>query len=401
MKKVVLISTGQPSTNPRLVKEADALQNAGYEVTVLYSSFINWADSTDKELLSGVRWKHKLVGGSPSQQQNVYWFTRLRFKLTGILLKYFGMKFSLAERSQARAYDELLREGKGIKADWYIGHNLGALPVAVKAAKFNSAKAGFDFEDYHRGENVIKGIDYDRKVYLENKYVPELGYFSGASDMITAITKKNHPNFGGVFTTIYNCFPASQQPPLRTEMVNSKLSLFWFSQTVGFKRGLEEVIEALKILDDPLIQLTIAGRIDVYFKRYVDGLDDCTKKRIHFAGIVQPGLLPVFASKFDVGLALETGFSENNKMALSNKVFTYLLAGNAVIFSETDMQLDFNKKYHAGESFPVNNINALVEKIASYKNEAKLNLQRTHNFNLAKESLNWEMESKKLLDIIK
>ena len=51
MKKIVLITTGQPSTNPRIVKEADALHAAGYDVTVLYSFFISWAFEKDKILL--------------------------------------------------------------------------------------------------------------------------------------------------------------------------------------------------------------------------------------------------------------------------------------------------------------------------------------------------------------
>ena len=37
MKTIVLVTTGQPSTKPRIVKEADALQKAGFNVNVLYS----------------------------------------------------------------------------------------------------------------------------------------------------------------------------------------------------------------------------------------------------------------------------------------------------------------------------------------------------------------------------
>ena len=153
MKKIVLTRTGQPSTNLRIVKESDALHTAGYEVTLLYSFFVEWAAEKDSILLKNVPWKYLQIGGSPTDKKLLYLFTRIRNKIARILNKYVGNNFLLAERTQARAYDELLTEAKKIKEDWYIGHNLGALAVAVNAAKYNSARVGFDFEDYHRGEN--------------------------------------------------------------------------------------------------------------------------------------------------------------------------------------------------------------------------------------------------------
>ena len=55
-----------------------------------------------------------------------------------MLSPYIGASFCLFERTQARAYDELLREAKKIKADWYIGHNPGAMAINISnQSKFN------------------------------------------------------------------------------------------------------------------------------------------------------------------------------------------------------------------------------------------------------------------------
>jgi hypothetical protein len=110
--KIVLISSGQPATNPRLVKEADLLQNAGYDVTVLYCHFIPWADKADESLLKDVIWKHQLVGGSPTVQRAVFFATRLRHKIARKINAIVGNRWSSAERSQARAFDELLSAAK-------------------------------------------------------------------------------------------------------------------------------------------------------------------------------------------------------------------------------------------------------------------------------------------------
>ena len=399
-KKIVFITTGQPSVNPRIVKEADTFQAAGFDVTVLYSYFIHWAEEKDKVLLKNVSWKFKMVGGNEVDYKFLYFFTRLRFKISRVLNKYMGNKFSLAERAQARTYNELLHEAKKIKADWYVGHNLGALAIAVKAAKYNAAKAGFDFEDYHRGEGHDKHT-IERIVFLENKYIPYLSYYSTSSNLITNITTKNHSNFSGKVITLLNCFPLVQQPIFVEKTISDNtLNLFWFSQTVGLNRGIEILIEALKIINSSLIHLTLGGRCNDEIINYINQQNNLTKSNIHFEGIIQPEKLPSFSSYFDVGLALETGFSINNDIALSNKIFTYLLAGNAIILSQTSMQAAFNNKYKVGESFAVKDAESLAKKITFYLDNKKLNVQKKYNYELAKHKLNWENESKKLLEII-
>ena len=45
--RICLLTPGQLATNPRLVKEADALSAAGYEVSVICTSFLDWAMQHD------------------------------------------------------------------------------------------------------------------------------------------------------------------------------------------------------------------------------------------------------------------------------------------------------------------------------------------------------------------
>ncbi len=399
-KKIVLITTGQPSVNPRVVKEADALQAAGFDVTVLYSFFIQWAKEKDDVLLKNVAWSFKMIGGGQTQNKNTYLFTRLRCKLNNILSKYAGNKFLIAEKAQARAYNELLHAAKKIKADWYIGHNLGALAIAAKAAKHNTAKAGFDFEDYYRGEGHDEKT-IERIVFLENKYIPSLSYYSTASDFITRETKLSHPHFNIPVITLLNCFPLTQQPNFKEKNINDNtLNLFWFSQTIGLNRGLEILIKALKVINNSSIHLTLAGRCNTDFTDYLKLNYAEILSNIHFAGIIPPNDLPTFASQFDVGMALEINEPFNRDICLTNKVFTYLLAGNAIILSNTSMQHAFNNEHKIGVSFAVGDVNELVEKINFYLNKENFSQQKKCNYDLAKNIFNWENESKKLLAII-
>ena len=401
--KIVLITTGQPSCNPRIVKEADSLSNACFDVTVLYSFFIQWAQEKDEVILKNVSWKYIMVGGHGGDNKLLFFFTRLRFKISRVLNKYVGNKFLLAERAQARTYDELLYAAKKIKADWYIGHNLGALSIAVKAATFNGGKAGFDFEDYHRGENnLATKEEISRIIYLENTYVTQLNYISAASPLIAEKIGEHFPLQNKNIITLLNCFPLAQQPAFTVKAADDKsLQLFWFSQTIGLNRGLEVLIEAMKELNDSNVHLTLAGRCNEDMLDYIKTHAGDMIANIHFAGIILPELLPAFASKFDVGIAIELFVPVNRNICLTNKIFTYLLAGNAIILTETAMQLAFNKRYHVGESIVVNKRYELTQKIKLYKDIQKLNTHKLYNYELAKTLLNWDQESKKLVAVIK
>lgn len=402
MFRITIISTGQPSANPRLVKEANALANAGHDVSVLYCHWINWADACDEVLLKTVKWKYQLVGGNLRSNRVTYMYSRFRWKVNRILNRYFGNRLFFGERSQARCYDELLKAAKATKGDWYIGHNLGSLAVAVKAAQHCKSKCGFDFEDYHREEvQQMSAYDRARINYLENRYTARLDYISSASPMIAEKVEKDLALTHRKVFPILNCFPLSEQPEFREGVAEKNgLQLFWFSQTIGMNRGLEIILEALEQMKDDSIHLTLAGRVAEDMLAFIEEKGKDLKANIHLAGIIQPSDLPAFAGQFDVGLAIETDVPINRNICLTNKIFTYLLAGNAIIFSKTAAQKEFNDTYQCGLSFEINNVDQLMETVRYYKAPGNLEHQRRHNFELATNTLNWENESKKLLAII-
>jgi len=401
--KIVLITIGQPSTNPRLVKEASALANAGHEVIVLYCFWIDWAFRSDKKLLADVKWKFELVGGCPYANSSLFWYTKIKLKTFEFLNKWIGNKYGIAEIAQAKGYSQLLQRAKSIKADWYIGHILGSLPIAVNAALYNNAKAGFDFEDYHRAENKpVSKVDVSRITYLENKYVPLLNYISTASPLITDQVRLNFPIFINTVITINNTFSKKDQLPfIKKNSNDNSLQLFWFSQTVGPDRGIEILLDALAKLADKEIFLTLIGK-------YTKDIEESFLRRageananIYFKGVVDPDNIAIIAATMDVGLALEQTIPYNRDICLTNKIFTYLQCGNALILTNTKAQKQFQEQYNVGAICNIGDVNGICTILKEYKsNRNLLDQQKEKNWHLANELLNWENESKKLLAII-
>ncbi|MGZ3832288.1 MAG: hypothetical protein ACXVB0_02105, partial [Mucilaginibacter sp.] len=247
MKKIVIISSGQPSLNPRMVKEADALADAGYDVTVLYAYWNDWGTRFDKPLLLSKKWKAICVGGDPVSKPLIYFLSRLIHKLArSINQKTKGRLF--ADLSISRASFFLTREAKKHSADLYIGHNSGALPATVKAAKTNVKPCGFDAEDFHRFEVSDDKNDPDvtLKTNIENRYIPGLDYLTASSPLIAQKYKDFFPDKEPVI--ILNVFPRDLSVQQEQSNKNGPIRLFWFSQTIGPGRGIEDILDALLLL---------------------------------------------------------------------------------------------------------------------------------------------------------
>ncbi len=402
MKKetVVFISSGQPSSNPRLVKEANFLSEIGLEVFVIYSYWIQWAYLSDKELFKSIKWKPLLVGGTPFNVKILYYLTRFRFKLFNWFCQNISLKFGIAEIAKGRAYPEMLLKAKSIKADLYIAHNLAALPIAVKAAKLNSAKCGFDAEDFHRQEvtDDIHSFEYRSAKYIEDKYLPKVDYLTAASPLIAKEYKKLYPHLHPV--VINNVFPKKYIKNSQFSILNSQLKLFWFSQTIGKGRGIEDVISALSILKNENIELHLLGNASQDTKDYFISLNPSTK--IYFYNPIPPDDVFEFASQFDIGLALEQKIPYNRDICLTNKIFTYLTSGLAILATETTAQKQFMcENPEIGSSFEIGNITQIAEKIIQfYVDKNYLIKCKEEALRLANKEYNWEIESEKFIKIV-
>ena len=401
--KIILVTSGQPSLNPRLVKEADTLSFAGHDVTVLYTYWNDWGTKFDGSLLKSKKWKAIRIGGDPQQKRLLYLFSRVIHKLAVTIAKRIGLRY-FAEFAVSRNTYWLIKSASTYSADLYIAHNLGALPAVVKAAKDHRKPCGFDAEDFHRNEvsNDQHHFDVLLKTYIENKYIPHTDYLTASSPKIAEAYQKLFPAKNPV--VILNVF---NKVLIDTHIIpakpNAALKLFWCSQTIGTNRGIEDVLKALYMLKDTEFELHLMGKLQQNIpKEYFETLAGHMSSRLYFHDPVPPAELTIFSSRFDLGLALEPAFSINNDLALSNKIFTYMQAGLAIIASNTTSQQAFLKKYpEIGKSYEIGNIHSLSEILQQYsKQRDKLHKARKAALYLAQTSLNWETEQLKFLKVI-
>lgn len=393
IQRITLVSNSHLTSNPRLVKEAEALSEAGYAVSVFFLQHITELESFDEEIiktLPKIKF-HPINFGSRTIASKYLNYKRL-------LRKFWLRVNPKSELSENLFFPEFKNLINKSNADLYIGHTLQALPIVAWAAKRKKAKFAFDAEDYHRAESTDKEQNNFARD-IENKYLNDAEYISTASKFITDAYAK-HFVFNKIITL--NNFFKYEELKLQSETKNNKpIKIVWFSQTIGLNRGLKEFISKLILLDSDFFEIHLRGTHNESIKlQLLNNIPEDWKNKIFFYEQCSPNELSLWLLNFDIGLALEPGFIQNNEIAMSNKIFQYFNAGLAVIATPTiGQKWVIDQAQGACIIFESNSgLNNLVE---WSENEEKLEYAKAAAQNAAKEIFDWNNEKKKLIEAIK
>jgi glycosyltransferase involved in cell wall biosynthesis len=405
--RICLITPGHIASDPRLVKEAISLKENNYEVSIIFTQNLKFLLSHDIEIIQRCP-SLAITLLNLSNSGFFAYLNRTRSKAIGLLLsilfKYF--KLGSIEKILNRQYGWQLNNAIRIKADLYIAHNLAALPIAISAAKLNNAKTGFDAEDFHLQEisDDPESNSYKMAKYILGKYLPQVDYCTAASPLIASAYKGLYPDID--FIAINNVFPLRYQPAVPVVTESHALKLFWFSQTIGNNRGLGMVFDVLGRLGQSDIELTLVGNCSADTRTYLDAeisRNNINKAKIKIlAPVSEPELFEIIASN-DIGLALELSVPYNRDICLTNKIFSYLTGGLAIIATNTKAQQYFmNSHPEIGKSFDAGDIDSFANIVQYYYgNRDALKAARVAAYDLARTELNWELESEKFLCVVK
>ncbi|MDN5289007.1 MAG: glycosyltransferase family 4 protein [Mucilaginibacter sp.] len=389
LKKICLITTGHIASDPRLVKEAASLIKAGFDVHIVFTQYVAPLIAYDRDLLAV----------HPNLSFDVLDWTKRTIRSRTVRF-ISGLKQKLAKTQLTkinRNYYWQTKKAIAIKADLYIAHNLGALPVAIKASKVNGAKCGFDAEDFHRHEYSNDPLDeaVRLKTSIEDTYIPQLDYMTAASPMIAdRYTALYHIPV----QPILNVFPKTTLQVSVNE--TGPLKLFWFSQTIGGHRGLESVLEAAALVNIRM-ELHLLGNPDHHFKNTLEQLlPKNAEFRLIYHGTIRPDDIFNLAGEFDIGLATELSVPLNRDICLTNKIFTYIQCGLVVVASATSAQRELLQNF-PGAGHVYKDPIALANILTDYHLNRKI-LQETKekNYLVGQQTLKWENEEIRFLKVI-
>jgi len=375
-------------------KAAEALAREGHTVHVLFAHGVAWAAQSDEEIFQNSPCTWQRVGGDPNQQRLRYLFSRIGRKMWELL--------GNVKRAHCRSYGAYIREGIKWKPDLIIGHNPGALgPLTDLGARLN-VPILFDAEDFHRGEfdPQVQSNQSKDVAKLEHACIPKMTAATGASPLIVKAYVQLFPEIS--WTTVNNAFP-SDLAPSDPQPYSGPLKIVWFSQVVGLDRGLAEFLRGMALAPDVPIEFTIVGAASKELKATLEAELQSVQHRIYFKGPFTERDLFKEIGSHEIGLALEVPKTQNRAICRTNKLYTYPLCGVHMLVSKTEAQIDFIQEFpDAGEIIDLEQPQSIAQAInEAYDDRGALLEKRKAAWALGKTTLNWERESKSLVQLVR
>jgi glycosyltransferase involved in cell wall biosynthesis len=408
---VVIVTPTYISSNPRVVKEANALAAAGLRVCVVFSQGpMIWAREDDAAVAAVCQWRAHPVRWSRSvaAERGAYLRSTLRFHVARRLPFSTRGPWPVVVRAECRTYPELARAAAGMRAGLYIGHYPEGLAAAAYAARRWNARTAYDVEDLHTEEDppTSVGRDRSRRVFqIERRYIGACAYLSSVSSGVAAALAERYPGVAPL--VIHNVFPWKDRDAidgLAKDRRGPAVSLYWYSQVIGFDRGLQDVIRALGRVRTPF-QLHIRGFHSETVAQRLRALavEAGIAERLFIHQRVQPSELLSRTVEHDIGLALEQPVSRSRELSVTNKLFFYLLAGLAVVATDTAGQRGVLQQMNgAGDLYPAGDDAALAEILNRLLTDpSHLARRRQAALTAAASRWNWETEQERLTQTVR
>jgi len=403
MPRILILCTGHLSNNPRVLKEAITLGDAGYDVTVIGKCYLRQLIQRDRDIIAKSPFRHSsidMIGGKVGSFSYILGLVRrAKQSLARKAFRYLTWE-STELLGPAGA---LLSAARRIPADLTIVHNEAAQWVGLKLID-EGRRVAVDFEDWNSEDNTPNQSRDLSFALLRRNEAAILHQAIYATTTSKALADGLHGRYGGQRPrVITNAFPLPTLPARQGIGRKTPCALLWFSQTIGPGRGLEAFLAAYTRTKVPS-NLTLLGQVhDDYRQHLLSLLPQHIRKRVCFHDLVSPEDLPSIIVQHDIGLALEESTLANKDLTISNKILQYLGAGLAVVATRTKGQCEvLEREPLAGILLDnLNDARVTATALDGLLSTSDILRERQHAARqLAENHYCWEREAPKLLALV-
>jgi glycosyltransferase involved in cell wall biosynthesis len=403
--KVCVLVHNPVASDGRVIRQADALAGAGYDVTVL--GVRNPGAPPTPEWLRQRSWRLVLYNRDRlSPVGRINWFkTALRSHAAERLSRVVASGYGSAN-ALVRALPELVRAAAAERAALYVANDLTMLPVACAAAEAVGARVIYDVHDLYTEEDA-NHAPWQRELIatVEGAYIHRAAAVLSASG---GFLEPLRDLYGVDATVIHNVPPlewsaadalqasqlASPRPP-RQRLAVAQQGILGFGN-----RGLEDILGALPRVD-PAVEFHFRGFIQPDALRALGEAAAHHPGRVHVHPAVPPAELMRAQRDFDVGLITTNPTSRGNILAVPNKLFEYMHAGLAVVASAMPFMARIVEETGAGLVYEGGSAESLAAAInALAADRPQLAALRSRALEAAVSEHNWEREREKLLAVV-
>jgi len=286
---------------------------------------------------------------------------------------------------------------KDKRFDLFIANNLIMLPLAIKLAEKNNAKVILDAHEY-------SPLEWANRFYWKftfQKFYNYIGkkYLTKLDHMFTVcegIAEKYKEQFG-VGSDILMNVPNYTKIDFKSTPLD-KIKLIHHGDAIP-DRKMEVMIEMMKFLDKRYeLHFMLLQNNTPYLNKLKKLAIKISPEKIFFHKPVSPDIVITKISQFDIGLYLLIPNNFNDKFALPNKFFDFIMAGLAIAIGPSWEMKKIVKKYNCGVISSDFSAKSLANKLNSLTTK-KIDGYKRNSLNAAK-ILNADSEWQKLTNVV-
>jgi len=340
-RRICVVTAGRLSTCPRMLKAADAFQAAGYRVRMISTRTAGWTTAADEETAASRGWEWRVVNYDRGEAPATWLRSGARHKaaraFAGLVTP---VPPSVATAAFARVHRELVDAILEQPADLVYGGTTGAIAAAAEAGRRSGSAFAVDFEDFHCAEHEPPEGDLSNMLggVVMRRAADGAAFVTAGS---AAIARACRDELGIAAVPINNVFPLPAAAPdsRGAGERDREFSVYWFSQTIGANRGLEDIIRALGLTARPA-SLSMRGCAVPGYLDTLRALAAAAAPRVQIRVLppTSPASMVDECRPFDLGVSAEQGHIRNRLLNLPNKATTYPLAGLPVALTDTPGQ---------------------------------------------------------------
>lgn len=341
MANLLIVTGAHLCRNPRVVKEATALREAGHAVVVLGPATEDGLAAEDAVLAREGDFEHRFVvdvrAGARGRHRH-----RLIRRAATETVERLGW-----QRPESIGYGvgQTLAAARAERADLVIGHQEVGVYVAAQLLR-EGRRVGADIEDWHSEDQLLSQARRPRRLLrdCEALLVQHAAHTTTTSHALAEALATTYDAHAPA--VVYNAFPWADRSALdgrtldRAESGRERPSLHWVSQTIGTDRGLVALCDALALVAHP-VDLHLRGHVSDGDRAWLaERFPAGRGHRLFLHGLVPHTELLSRIAEHDIGLALEQREPPSRNLTVTNKILHYLLAGLAVVATDTAGQAE-------------------------------------------------------------
>lgn len=391
------------SSEPRVIRQADALIQSGWRVVVF---------GLEGRLPPRPEWNFVRLPGDNLPYSSVAKKLMQFLREVGLVIARWGI-FKEIKTLGAKLYHRanprwhwveaevkrFISLNKHLAPTLVISHDYFTANLGYRSAHAFNAKFAIDCHEYARGQFMHdeKWVKHIRPYVMafQDFYIARADAVTTVCDGIAELLNAEQDLKNNRKVVTIRSVPFRNIQPFRP--TGETIRVLYHGE-IHYIRGIHKAIKSMRLWREEF-ELVLRGNASSEYLESLKSLArECgVEKRVHFEPAVPFDQIIPEANKADIGYFVHKDLSPQKRFVLPNKYFEYIMAGLALCVSDLPEMSRLLKQYQFGLLVPDYTEQDIADTINSFTRE-NIDSMKQASIRAAAE-LNWEQEQRRMLDL--